>query len=62
MMRIVEVDWHCTDVGADNEDEMMARIPMVIVVESGLMIVVTIVVMWQCGVMVRNRLVRVCTF
>ena len=33
-----------TDVGADNEDEMMARIPMVIVVESGSMIIVTIVV------------------
>ena len=33
-----------TDVGADNEDELMAGIPMVIVVESGWMIVVTIVV------------------
>ena len=33
-----------TDVGADDEDELMAGIPMVIVVESGSMIVVTIVV------------------
>ena len=33
-----------TDVGADDEHELMAGIPMVIVVESGSMIVVTIVV------------------
>ena len=33
-----------TDVGADDEDELMAGIPMVIVVESGWMTVVTIVV------------------